>query len=408
MPAVERGDDLVGEVTTSFDHHDRELMVDPYSLYATLRQTCPVAHTEAHGGFWILSRYREVYAAEHDWQTFSATGGMSIPSLLEVGAPQQVPLECDPPEHTKYRSALNQQFTPQAIALLEPQIQEIATDLVDQFIERGNADLAQDLAAPLPAIVILRLLGLDREAEGQIRAWIDTVIRHRDDFASAALAGQALYCYLQTVLDERRAQPPLDDLIGLLLAATPEGQPLEDDVIIRIVFLLILGGLETTAGVIATTFLHMIEQPETRKALLEAPELLPSAVEEFLRLISPVQGLARTATCDAEVGGLAIKKGERIFLSYASANRDEEEFPNADVCLLDRTPNRHMAFGSGIHRCVGAHLGRLEFVVAMREVLERLPDFQLAEGAEIRWAVGGESRGVSSLPVVFTPGTKRH
>ena len=376
--------DAVRRLVARFDHHDHALSKDPYAVYRELRSACPVTKSEAWDGFWVVSSYEHVSQVAHDDATFCSGQGVSYPHA--GNARPLIPIEVDPPEFLGYRRLLNPLFSHSAVEAMEDDVREITNDLIDAFIGRGHCDFMQEFAEPLPARMTLRLLGID---EGQ---WADFlhaihvgVHESSRDFDKAVEALLEVYVQLAIALDDRQQGDGTgDDIISRLARADIDGRPLEDEEILDICLLMLFGGLDTTAAVIGHALVWLHEHPDQRARLAAEPELLPLAVEEFLRFEAPVQGLARTVTKDCELGGEQLKAGDKVWMLWASANRDEAEFPDADEMVLDRTANRHFAFGVGIHRCLGAQLGRLMGRVALEEILRRLPDYEVPPRSEVR------------------------
>lgn len=387
----------------AFDHHDPEIMNDPYPVFAEMRATCPVQHTDAHGGYWVLTRYRDIYDVTHDPATFSSRG-IAIPSIGQGDIPI-TPIEIDPPEHTRYRHLLNPAFVVHKMERYEPLARAAATRLVDGFIERGECDIAQELAKPLPQILIAKILGVPEEDKVKFDSWVHRCIDASGyDQEAAMAAGAELYGYFGGLVAARR-QDPADDFLTELINIEVDGDKLSDMELMGICFQLLLAAIETTFSTIGNALWYMGHHEADRARLAGDLSLMPTAVEEFLRYLAPVS-VARTATRDTEIGGQRIAEGEKLLLVFPSANRDESEFPDADRVVLDRDPNRHMAFGIGIHRCLGMHLARTEIRAALEEVLTRLPDYRIVDESLVRWSAG-HVRGIRSLPITFTPGSRR-
>lgn len=388
------------DFSAHFDHTDPRLTEDPYPVYRELREKCPVAHSDVRGGYWLLSRYKDVFQAAHEYSTFISGGGVTFPPIGNERP--MIPIETDPPQQKKYRSILNPAFTLDAVAHHEPYVRSLVTEFIDAFIDKGECDLVRDLAMPLPMFVIAHLLGIPLEDRDKFKQWsIDLAQTSAEDAQVGVQAAQALYGYFAEVLAARR-QKPGADLVSLLLAAKIDGRPLTEEELLDMCLLLLVAGNETTTNAIGSTLWYLAQHPQERTKLIETPALIPTAIEEFLRYESPVQGLKRTLTKDVELGGQTVGKGEVALLMWGSANRDEGEFPRADQCILDRHPNRHLAFGTGIHRCLGAHLARLELTVVLEEVLRRMPDYHIPESATVE-RHSGLTRGFNSLPVLFSP-----
>ncbi|HYH52133.1 MAG TPA: cytochrome P450 [Acidimicrobiia bacterium] len=394
-------------VTIDFDHHSPGHAADPYPTYAKYRSQCPVAWSEHHGGYWVLFDYATVYAAARDDDTFRSGPSSSIPPL-----PTQrpmIPMETDAPETQKWRRMLYTEFTPAAAKELEPYIYEVAHGLMDEFIEHGGCDIIEAFATPLPAKVILRMLGFDPDKWAEYSGWVHDVVHGMEtDPEKAFLAAINLYGEIAEAIETRREHGLTEDIISKLMTSTFDGKPVCDDDIADYVMLLIFGGLDTTTAALANAMVRMHHQPHLRQQLLDRPELIPNAVEEFLRYDSPLQAVGRNISKDIELGGHCLKAGQRALLVWASANRDEAQFPHADDIDFERTENRHLSFIVGLHRCLGSNLGRSMFRIMLELVLERLPDFELTEDPDrFRFADAGNVYALSALPIRFTPGPRR-
>jgi cytochrome P450 len=384
-----------------FDHHASELAEDPWGVWDEMRARCPVHRTDSHGGYWVVTRYEDVASVARDHKTFlsGGEGAIHIPGPGHGG----LPIECDPPEHFEYRRLLNPFFTVDAVAKHEEQIRSLATVLVDQFIEEGHCEVHSELAVPLPKITTFRLLGLPEEMAGYSFSANSTEGYVRDRTAGGRR--QALDELIAQTLEQRRVEPR-DDLATYLLQGRIGERALTDHELHALLRNVHDGGVATTADGIGNALLYLSRRPEVRQRLIEEPELMANAVEEFLRYEAPVMALGRTASRDGEIGGQAIQEGDRVLIVFGSANRDESEFEHADEVLVERFPNRHVTFGLGIHRCIGMHFARLEMRIALEEVLQRMPDFRIDESQVVAPRHVGEIYGRLALPMTFTPGRR--
>jgi cytochrome P450 len=376
-------DDRIAALAAGFDHNDHAMRARCAEVYGTLRGACPVFHSDAWGGFWVASRHEDVYEVGRDVERFLSGPGVMVPPVGH-GRPL-LPMESDPPEHLAYRDLVLPRFAPAAVTALEGEVRALAVELVDAVADRGEADLYESLAKPLPLLLITSLLGLERDEV--FWEWTDTLMYGRvqgipqDEILHAA---RELYAYFEARVAERRREPG-DDLISLLVGGSVGDRPYREDEILDLCFFLLIAGLENTAFGIRAALRHLALRPDHRDALLADPSLIHNVVEQSLRLYSPVTALARTAAVDTEVNGQHIAAGERILLLFGSANRDGTVFPDADEFHLDRRDGRHVAFGIGPHRCVGSHLARLEMRVAVEELLRRIPHYRLADGPDPGW-----------------------
>lgn len=411
IPLTEHQDEEPERASIDYDHHDpahSQGEEGPYGTYGELRARCPVAWSQNWDGFWVVSDYRHVQEIALDDATWSSARGMGIPFI--GNARPLLPIMTDPPEFWTYRRPLNPFFTRTAVARWEPRIRALANELIDGFIAEGRADLVRDYTQALPARITLRFLGLDEERWEEMVEWVQTGIHDSaTDLDRSVEACMCIYAELATAIDERRDHGYRDDFISELLqleTETPAGQFLDEEVM-DICALLMFGGLDTTTAATSNALYHLAADPEARHLLAAEPGRIPLAVEEFLRFEAPVQGLPRTATRDVELGGRKVLEGERVWLLWASANRDPARFERPDELVLDRHPNHHMTFGVGIHRCLGAHFGRAEFGIMLEEFLRRIPDYSLSGEAGVeRYPDCSVVYGYRQLPVVFEPGVR--
>jgi cytochrome P450 len=381
-----------------FDHLALSAMAEPYPALRDLRGRCPVAHSDAHDGFWVFTRYDDVNRASHDPVRFTSTKGVTIP---HHGFPVSLPpIELDPPLHKQFRGPLLEHFSPARVAEREGEIRRQVTELIDNFIADGRADLAQQLTIPLPGYVTSRFFGFPEEDLDRLHDWAVRILATSGDLA---VVGET-FDYLNKVYEDRLANPR-DDLASVVLTIEVDGRPISQMEFLCMMNMLFVAGLDTTANAGAHMLEHIARHPDVRKRLLDEPELVPVAIEEFLRFLTPLPALSRTTTEEVTVGNAAIPAGERVLLHWMAANHDPAEFPDPDDFVIDRVPNRHFAFGAGVHRCLGSNLARLELRIVLEEVLLRLPDYHLAdEDGVARYP--GVTRGISSLPVTFTPGPR--
>jgi cytochrome P450 len=390
----------------NFDHHTRAFGENIDAIYRHMRAECPVKWAESYGGFHVLSRYADIMRVVRDDETFSLRAGMTVPSNRQDGDPPWVlPGDLDPPASFVYRRLLEPMVTPAALTALDPSVRTLARELVDAFIARGEADLVQDLAVPLTAIVTLRLTGLPEED------WPRYVAERRRMNAEPLPPEEEMrrigerfawtrQAFLEAIARQRR-EPVAGSLIARLIEARIDGRALDEWELIAILINFVVGGLETTQALLGSAWVHLARNPEDRADLAGNPALMPGAVEEMLRFFNPQPGLIRVAVKDAEVGGVIVRKGEKVLMSWASANRDEAVFAEPDRFDIRRKPNRHLTFGAGAHHCLGANLTRLEARICMDEVLRRLPNYTLVEEGIERIPDCSTLYGYLSVPVRF-------
>lgn len=400
-----------GDTTTrahrfrDFDHHSLDFQRAPHDALASMRQQCPLQRSDHYDGFWSLLDYKSVFDAARDDDTFSSHPSIGVPP-----APAPVPMppiESDPPQTAQYRDITLRYFSPGAAERLRPWTRRMATEMVDGFIDRGHCDIVAELTNPLPAKLILHMLGFDESKYLDWVEWVHSFVHNiASDTEVATQAGINLMTEINEHMQARRAAgPPGDDLFSAILSGQLDGQPLDDLQITMYTFMLMLGGMDTTSGLTGNSLIVLMEHPDLRRQLLDDPELLLPATEEFLRHCTPTLGLGRIIMKDNEFHGQHLKAGERAMLMWAAANRDPAVFEEPDTVDFTR-PNsrRHMAFGVGIHRCMGSHMARMMFQEMMREVLQRLPDFAL-DGDIVRFDNAGNVYAARSLPIRFTPGS---
>jgi cytochrome P450 len=387
----------VERVTEHFDHHDVAFMQDPLDAYAILRGQCPVAHSDQHGGFWIITTYDDLHEVYFDTDHFSSF----IPTIPNSGhGERRFPLTMsDPPEHSLYRQIVQPYFTQQKMAEYEPEIRRRVTGLIDAFIERGEADLFWDFARKLPASVIADIMGTPYEDGVKFEDWAHRITQATaTEPESAALAYEEMTDYFMALLAQREGEPR-DDLITLLVQATFDDRSLSDEERVMFCILIMMAGFDTTSSFIGSMLWWLAEHPDQRARLVSSPALIPPAVDELLRCFPPGSP-ARVMKKDTELRGQQLRDGDPVLLLTASANRDDTVFEEADEVIFERKPNKHLGFGMGIHRCLGMHLARLESEVAIQEVLRRLPDYELVPGTTVEWS-HGQIWGPRNLPVTF-------
>ncbi len=402
----------VADWATDFDHLSDEWATDGPEILADLRERCPVAHTERFHGAYLVTRFDDVLDVARDTDTFS-----SRITLINDNHPDNVKLELppitlDPPDHGPFRRALLPSFNPREVDKLEPFVARVANRLLDELSERAGAnggavDGAIDFAQLLPVEVMSHLFDVPSEVGPEFRRWVDGILKDGlEDLDIARTATREVQAFFAQRLAERRDEPDgtdRDDLVSVVLRAEVtaddgSSRPFTEREQIGALVVLMLGGIDTTWSLLGSALFHLAIHPDDRARLVAEPELLPTAIEEFLRFYSPVT-IARVITDDADIGGCPVAAGKRLLLSFPSANRDGAHFDQPDEVVLDRRVNRHVAFGVGVHRCLGSNLARMELNVALGAWLERFPRFELAvDPADIVWSVG-PVRGPRSVPL---------
>lgn len=366
-----------------------ELFRNPFAWYAEMRRDTPIFYDPEYQS-WMVFRYDDVKHVFSDWKTFSS----KIPQPPEQTDFTESLNFTDPPKHHTLRSLVGQVFTTRRVESLAPRIAQITHDLLDAVQHQGEMDFMHDLAIPLPVIVIAEILGVPVGDRGDFKRWSDGIVVY-DQAALTAMAD-----YFRHLLVERR-QHPGQDLISDLIAAHEAGETLSAQELVDFCIVLLVGGNETTTNLLGNAVLCFNDYPEAFTQLKQDPQLLPLAIEEVLRYRSPVQAMARFTQVDTQLHGQTIPAGKMVTVWMGAANRDEAQFEHADTFVIDRDPNPHLAFGNGIHFCLGAPLARLEAKIVLSAVLERLPNLRIAPNRELEFIPSVEVHGVKSLPVLF-------
>ena len=386
------------------DFNDNDFL---YDVYDVMRRNTPFSHTDTPflsatpGGAWVANRYEECYKILQDWEHFSSN---PTPEGAEQLAGDLV-ITLDPPRQQKFRKVLNPYFSPARMKALRPQIRVETDLLIDGFIEDGKGDLAQ-VAWRQPGVVFFKyLLGMPIDDVPLCIELTDTALNGVTEESRMAAWG-GLYQHLHDAVTARTSEAGRDDMIDVLLSAEIDGEKLPFADVVANAMLLVQAGLETTASAMSFAFHYVATHPEERDRLIVEPEIMPKAVEEFIRFAGSIHGIPRTVAKDVELSGHSFCPGESVIVNYASANRDAAEFPDPDRCVLDRQANRHLGFGAGVHRCLGSNLARLEFAVGLEQVLSRMPDCALASSNGAVFHGNSVTRGFRQIPVVFTPGER--
>ncbi len=384
----------------SFDPYDPATHDDPYPAYRRLRDGDPVHRTSS--GYWVLSRFEDVFQAALDTPIYSSAQGLTLEQneIVTLGLKPTLVM-MDRPQHTTFRRLISRGFTPRKVAGLEPAIRAFVRERVATLAEAGEADFVEVLAGPLPSFVVATYLGVPEEDRTRFGLWSEAIVAANatgDTIRDAGEAVAGLYRYFSDLVEWRRRHPG-DDMLSDLVATDLGGRPLHLDEILGFCFALIAGGNDTASGLLAGSAALLSEHPAQRQVLLADPGLMPRAVEELLRLTSPVQGLSRTTTRSVELHGSRIPAGSKVHLLYGSANRDDREFgPSADDLDVSRTFPRMLTFGNGPHHCIGAAAVRLQTRVALEELLAVLPSFQV-DRSRGQLAPGPYVRRFRSLPL---------
>jgi cytochrome P450 len=377
-----------------FDHRDDESALDPHGRWKKMRDDAPLNYSERYDGFYVVSRYADMCAIARDSTLFSTV--LRRTTIPLRATPPSPPLNADPPEHGKYRRILNPYFSPATVASYEPWIREIAADIIDPLTAQYAFDVPADLGMPLARAVILRILGMEKPPP-ELSNWVDDLI-----IVGGEPGEHAAVMLLEFLRDEiaKRQLSPGDDVLSSMLTSEFDGRRLRiDDEVLPMTVLLVIAGLETTASAIAACVFYLLEHPEERTRLMNDPDIWDLAMDELLRWATPAPAQSRALRSDAEVQGCPMHAGDRVMLLYGSGNRDEREFPDPDSVILDRHPNRHLAFGIGPHRCIGSHLAKTEMKIALEMLLPHLEEWRVSDPSDIVWKAA-ENRGLAHLPIV--------
>jgi len=395
----------VESLLTDYDIFEPSFVANPYPGYSEIRESeCPIARTERYEGSWLPTRYEDVVALAQEYEVFTSRGILVMPpppgqaegAYGGVAAP---PITSDPPDHHWHRRLILPVFAPQAVAKYEQSTRDLCNALIDEFIDKGEADAAADYAQHIPVRVISNMLGVPLDMEEKFTGWVRGVLENMHDMELRKRSRLAIIEYFLAQVEDRKTNPRENDLISELMNTEVEGKKVPIEYVLGVCNLMLVAGIDTTWSAIGSVMWHMAQHPEHRKQLRENDDLWPTAIEELLRVYAPVT-MARIVDRDIEFQGCPMKAGDRVLMAFPAANRDPRQFENPDEVILDREHNRHVAFGSGIHRCAGSNLARLEVRIALQTWLERIPEFELVDPTTVTWA-GGQVHGPRSCMVKF-------
>ena len=394
----------VSDWATDFDHTDPAWVADPFPIWDELRTRCPVAHSDRYGGTWLPLRHDDVAAVAYDTEHFTSRSVVVSevrPGPDDLPAPIGIapPITSDPPFHQLARRLLLPAFSPKRIEALEPFTRDLCVELLDAVADRSEVDAAVDYAQHIPLRVIVGMLGFPQEDADVFRRFVRQVLEDVDqtpEERQAQIDEGELEQYMDARIEEHLAEPR-DDLTTFLLQAELDGNKLTREHVRGTMVLLMIAGIDTTWSAIGASLWHLARHPDDRARLASEPNLLPTAMEEFLRAYAPVT-MARLVAKDFELDGCQLHEGDWLLLPFPAANRDPAFFADADEVMIDRTENRHAAFGLGIHRCIGSNLARMELRVALEEWMKRYPDFELTDPSMVTWSAG-QVRGPRTIPV---------
>ena len=403
-------------VVVRFDQHSATYKENYAELGHQIRSRCPVAWTEAHSGYWVvtgreilgdLAKRPDLLSNDHDPRgERRGYQGVAIPSPAGQGSRGGF-LEMDPPEQSEFRRVLNPLLSPSAVERWRTMVTEVARACLDEVIESGHIDFVDDLANIVPAVLTMGMLGFalrDWEFYAEPTHAIVYTPPASREYDRVIELMISMGVRLAAEVERAKTSPRPGLVASLVEAQQSDPSTFNDDDLLGTLILLISGGFDTTTALTAHALRWLGQHPQERTRIAEDRSLLDSATEEFLRFTTPAQGGARTVAADCEIGGYRFQEADRVWLSYALANRDPDTFPDPDEVVIDRSPNRHAAFGLGVHRCIGSNLARMTFKIMMQEVLSRIPDYAIRDDAVVRYEDVGTINGFRHMPATFTPG----
>ena len=401
----------------NFDHESPEYAQTWSEQYRTMRGQCPIAWTSSHGGYFVPSRYRDIVTIAQDPETFSSSktfdpqtgvvkGGVLIPP---IPFPQAFPIETDKPAWDAYRGFINRRFAPKAAEARRGFARLHAGLLVDAVIETGQIDFIADLTGPLPAMTTMDFMGLPLEDWRDFAEPLHEIVftpKDSPDFARVAVRFQHMFDRCAQELERYRRLPAQDNLLSCFAHEKFEGRYLTDDEVLGYCNNILAGGVDTTTALTTNVLLYLWENPLERRRLIDDPGLMNTAREEFIRFFAPQHAVARNVTHDIELSGVCMSAGDRIYMPWGAGNRDPEIFDDPERVDMARFPNRHIGFGAGMHRCVGSFIARVMFEEMLKQVLERMPDYEIEVEKAERYRSIGTINGWMNMPAKFTPGCR--
>ena len=403
--------DVLSHSCARFIPADADTWATPWPMYAALRDHDPVHHVVPDGhpeqDYYVLSRHADIWAAARDHETFSSAQGLTLTygELEMIGLADNPPFVMqDPPVHTEFRKLVSRGFTPRQVAAVEPKVRQFVVERLGRLRAEDGGDIVTELFKPLPSMVVAHYLGVPESDRDQFDGWTEAIVAANSSSGGISSAGESAGAAVASMMGyfseliERRRREPGDDTVSHLVAAGADDGAVDLLSILAFIFTMITGGNDTTTGMLGSTVQLLQQRPDQRRLLIEDPGLIPDSIDEFLRLTSPVQGLARTTTRDVTIGDKTIPVGRKTLLLYASGNRDEREFgPDAAELDVRRNPRNILTFGHGAHFCLGAAAARMQSRVALTELLSRYPDFEV-DLENVVWAGGSYVRRPLSVP----------
>jgi cytochrome P450 len=392
------------KIPDDVDIHDAAFVRDPFAAYERLRDECPLARSNKHGGFWLMTRYEDVRAAAINWRDYtSGVAGVTAIPVITPRTEPMLPIEIDPPRHSRYRALVNPVFAPERVEEITPRIRTLARSIIDRIAEKRAAEAVSEFCVP---VAINSLAAFTDVPIADSERWVGWITRMFDvsDPVAGAAASRELVAYIETLIAARRALPT-NDFISTLIAAEIDGERLDDNQIRSFMTVVFGAGFETTADGLSVMLHWLTEHPEDLARLAAEPTMIPTAVEEFLRHSAPIQIFGRNASRDLSLHGREMQAGDIVALGFGAANRDPSAFEQPDEMRLDRRPNKHLTFGAGPHLCAGAGVARMEMAVALETLIETGVSLSPDPAGAPQWKTRGDRRGLSSLPLIITKKT---
>ena len=385
---------------TEYNHHNPDCAQDPYSLFERVRNSgCPLGHSDELEGFYFATTYEGVKRAFSEFRTFTSTQGAGLPDQLV----RLLPVDLDPPQHTRWRRVLNRFFTQEAAHTERPRIQFIVDELIDSFIERGSADVVNELTRPILAMTMLPVLGVPLEDREMISGKLLWMVHNRlNDFAGWQQRFEEIAAYLIGLVATRRQQPRKNDLLQCLVEEEFDGHLLTDTEGYQVLLLTLFGALDSTSSAMSGSLFHLGRNPADKVRLTSGEVPWGIALEEFLRFTTPIQALRRTVTRPTTLDGSELEPGDIVLALNGAANRDPGKFPQPDRCIIDRDASEHMTFGAGGHVCIGRHYARVMLETCLKTMLARVPDFSVPIDFNPEYTPS-EARALKTLPIIFAP-----
>jgi cytochrome P450 len=384
------------------DYWDSERLQDPFPLFKELRDAeCPISRSEMHGGYYIASRWEDVAAVAHDFDTYISGKGISIPAFSEENG--MFPQETDKPLHDEYRRVVAPRLRPKAVAELEPTVRRLTNGLIDEFIEAGECEVTNDLASPLVMLIFGPMIGLDEQYWAGLQGIAYEMMYGEDKDEGT----REFLAFIKEQFELRREQPRDDLLTEMLEAEIADGEAtrkLTEHERLQLVWGLSNAAGDTTSGLTTTALWYLARHPDLKRRFVEDPAAIARNLDEFIRLCAVIT-VSRTVSAPTTLAGVELVPEDKVAIMLGAAGRDERVFENPEAFQFDRKPNKHLAFGLGIHKCVGMHLARLQFKVTMEELLRRIPDYDIADDADVV-ITAGPAWQVRALPLRFTAGAR--